>query len=112
MERAPYLNKQYDEETKNMMFNLAVDMLSKLINVDRNDILKDLYDKTESDLGQNGFNDELKRQGIYHYTPTRTETQFAIAASRLESEAFTIPDEDIYYEKLEEIINVELKTVV
>lgn len=98
MERAPFMNRRYDEESKNMMLNLAVDMLSKLINVDRNDILKDLYDKTDSDIGR----------VIYSDTPSRTEVQWAIAASRLETVEFTIPDEDIYYEKLKEVRNIEL----
>lgn len=61
------------------MFDKSVELLSELIDVEPEDIVRDLYDISGCNIMNEAFKAVLTKQGKNGYIPTLTETAFDVA---------------------------------
>ena len=61
------------------MFSKSVELLSELIDVEPEDIVRDLYDISGCNIMNEAFKAVLAKQGKNGYIPTLTETAFDVA---------------------------------
>lgn len=61
------------------MFDKSVELLSELIDVEPEDIVRDLYDISGCNMMNEAFKAVLAKQGKNGYIPTLTETAFDVA---------------------------------
>lgn len=61
------------------MFNKSVELLSELIDIEPEDIVRDLYDISGCNIMNEAFKAVLAKQGKNGYIPTFTETAFDVA---------------------------------